>query len=73
MKELLLINGWIHYKTGCSCNASPRFFNNPLHPDYIVILRGTFFIIKKSGLEIAKGKSELFQSKLTQYGLITEN
>jgi len=72
MKEILLNSGWIHYKTGCSCNASPRFFNNSLHPDYIIIIRGSFFIIKKSGLEISKGNIDSFQSKLTQYGLTPE-
>jgi len=73
MKEIILNNGWIHYKTGCSCNASPWYFSNSLHPDYTIIIRGTFFAIKKSGLEISKGNIDSFQSKLTQYGLISEN
>lgn len=73
MKETLINNGWIHYKTGCSCNASPRFYNNSKYPQYIIILRGSFFIVKKSDLEIAKGNIETFQSKLTQYGLTSED
>lgn len=69
MKEILINNGWVHYKTGCSCNASPRFYNNSNHPEYIIIIRGTSFRIKKSGVQIAKGTIDTFQSKLLQYEL----
>lgn len=73
MKEILRNLGWENYRTGCPCNGLPRYFRHTHHSDYIIIIRGSFFSIKKSGVEIAKGREEIFTSKLNDYGLIAAN
>lgn len=69
MKELLENNGWCNFKTGCSCQGKPRYFNNINRPGIILIIKGDYFTIRKGGVELYKGKSEEFELKLKEYGL----
>ncbi len=73
MKELLTNNGWMHYKTGCSCNGSPKFYKHPDHFGYIVITKSTQFAIKKDGRVIASGNTHQLKQKLIDNEIYTEN
>ncbi|MDR2003930.1 MAG: hypothetical protein LBQ74_12935 [Prevotella sp.] len=72
MKELLLNNGWVHYKTGCSCNGSPKFYNHPAYFGYIVITKSVRFAIKKDGKVIASGNADQLKQKLIDNEIYTE-
>ncbi|PXV61189.1 hypothetical protein CLV62_12522 [Dysgonomonas alginatilytica] len=73
MKELLLVNGWEHYKTGCSCNGSPRFYKHSDHFDYNVIVRNNRFSIKKGNEVLITDKPEQLKQALERYELIQKD
>ena len=56
MKELLTENGWVHYSTGCPCTGLPRYYKHQDFPDYRVVTKGGFGIIRKGGVEIFRTK-----------------
>jgi hypothetical protein len=72
MKELLIANGWVHFRTGCSCNGSPRFYKNSSFFDYTIIVRNNKFSIKKGHAIIASGLPGQLENKMKQYELIKE-
>ncbi|MCL1933530.1 MAG: hypothetical protein FWF53_06955 [Candidatus Azobacteroides sp.] len=70
MKELLIENGWIHYSTGCPCQSLPKYYKHPDYPDYRIVTKGGFGIIKKNGVEIFRTKDiEQFKAKLEELKL----
>lgn len=73
MKELLIANGWQHFRTGCSCNGSPRFYKHPDHFDYTVIIRNNKFSIKKGSQILISDKPEQFKQALEKYELIQKD
>lgn len=73
MKELLIANGWEHFRTGCSCNGSPRFYKNNSFFDYTIIVRNNKFSIKKGHTIIASGLPDQLENKMKENGLIKEN
>ena len=65
MRELLIENGWVHYSTGCPCAGLPKYYKHQDYPDYRIVTKGGFGIIRKSGVEIYRTKdSEQFKNKL---------
>jgi len=56
MKELLIENGWIHYSTSCPCTGLAKYYKHLDFPDYRVVIKGGFGIIRKNGVEIFKTK-----------------
>jgi len=73
MKELLIANGWEHFKTGCPCNGSPRFYKHLGHFNYVVIVRNNRFSIKKGNNVIVEDKPEQFKQTLEKYELIKKD
>lgn len=73
MKELLIANGWEHFKTGCSCNGSPRFYKHSDHDGYIVIIRNNKFSIRKGNDLLISSKPEQLHQTLQKYELIKES
>lgn len=74
MKNYLISVGFVIYKTGCPCNGTPRYFKNSNHPDYIIVLRGNNFSIRKGGAEKTKGNTlEQLTTKIMEYELNTTN
>lgn len=72
MKELLEKYGWIFYKTGCSCNGSPRYYKNDSHSGVDIVLRKTTFSIRTRGRMLSSGKSEELESEMKKLNL-TDN
>ena len=62
MKEFLINSGWVNYSTGCACIGLPRYYKHQDYPDYRVVTKAGYGIIKKGGVEIFKTKvsDELF-------------
>ena len=56
MREFLLNNGWIHYATDCPCRGLGKYYKHQDFPDYRVVIKGGFGIIRKNGVEIFKTK-----------------
>jgi len=56
MRELLIKNGFVHYATGCSCQGLPKYYKHQDYPDYRIITKGGFGIIRKSGVETYRTK-----------------
>lgn len=73
MKELLIANGWEHFRTGCSCSGSPRFYKHLDHFGYMVIIRNNKFSIKKGNQVLISDKPELFKQSLEKYELIKKD
>lgn len=73
MKEFLTNKGWTHFKTGCSCQGSPRHYKHNDYFDYTIILRSNRFSIKKGYDIIASGTLDKLEQKMKQYELIKEN
>ena len=70
MKELLTANRWEHFKTGCSCSGSPRYYKHVDHFGYVIIIRKSKFTIKKGNDIICSGKPEELNQKMIDYELI---
>lgn len=69
MRKIIEDNGWTHYKTGCSCSGSPKYFKHDNHKE-IIILRQTSFKIQRDGAVVATGNSENIMQILKTNGLI---
>jgi hypothetical protein len=74
MKELIENNGWFHFRTGCPCVGSPKWYNNQDHPDYRIVLKKGKGSIRREKREVFRTADlDKFKNKLIEYGLITEN
>lgn len=69
MKELLITNGWEHFRTGCSCNGSPRHYKNINYFGYVIILRNNKFSIKKGNEILASGLPVQLEEKMKELNI----
>lgn len=71
MKEILLKNGWINYRTGCSCIGLPRYWKNDDRPGWIVITKGSgYFSIMEKDVVLFRGTDRNFEQNMKKYELI---
>lgn len=70
MRELLLKNGWVNYRTGCSCIGLPRYWKNEDRPGWEIMTKGERFTIKKNGDDVDSGTSAVFNDLMKKYELI---
>ncbi|MDR1762766.1 MAG: hypothetical protein LBR64_02245 [Dysgonamonadaceae bacterium] len=77
MKVFLINKGWVHYKTGCSCVGSPKYFKNTAFNGWKVILKSTGLmnaVICRNGVVKYRARTvEELRQKMAEYGLITED
>lgn len=71
MKEILLENDWVNYRTGCSCIGLPRYWKNEDRPGWIVITKGSMFSVTLKGDFMCKGNEKEFYQKMKEYGLVS--
>jgi len=71
MKEILLENDWVNYRTGCSCIGLPRYWKNEDRPGWIVITKGSMFSVNQNGNFMYKGNERDFYQKMKEYGLVS--
>lgn len=71
MKEILQKNGWVNYRTGCSCVGLPRYWKNDDRAGWIVITKGnSYFSITEKDVVVYRGNEINFVQKMKEYGLI---
>jgi hypothetical protein len=74
MREFLIQSGWQHYKTGCPCAGSPRYYKNPSFPEYKIILKCNVAVIRYYGVDKLRVNGvENLKQKMIEYGFIAEN
>lgn len=73
MKDILIANGWVHYRTGCSCNGSPHFYKHDDHLEEIVVRNSRFSIYKEGKPIETKGDPKNPNQLLKKYDLIQDS
>ena len=70
MKDFLIGNGFVLYATGCSCHGLPKYYRNNRYPDYRIITKYGYGIIKCNGVEIFRtNQIDDFKSKMNELKL----
>ncbi|WP_148038834.1 hypothetical protein [Proteiniphilum sp. X52] len=70
MKEILQKNGWVNYRTGCSCVGLPRYWKNDGRMGWEIITKGERFTIKRDGNVVDSGVASNFNELMKKYELI---
>ena len=67
MIEIVEKYGFVHYATGCPCNGLGKFYKHENYPNYRIITKAGFGIIKRNGVEIYRTKKiDDFEKKLKE-------
>lgn len=73
MIEVLEQNGWNNYKIGCPCQGRPKYFSNEKVPGTIIIIKGDTFTVRQYGVEVCRGNSNNFNSKMNDNGIVKQD
>lgn len=70
MKETLINNGWINYRTGCSCVGLPRYWKNDDRMGWEIVTKGSRFSVRKDNDIVDSGIEGSFNEIMKKHGLI---